>query len=101
MEGAQVRIGEEAHQIRLAGLLETLDGGFLPLELQPSRVLSDQKFPYHTSKRCPSEEQVCGVLVEPDLPHGADPRLYSSSRSGLLSAQASFSNSGSLTATPS
>jgi len=84
VDGAQVRVLEEADQVGLAGLLESADGSGLEPEIS-LEVLSD--LPDEALEGELADEQLGRLLVSPDLPesHRAGPipvRLLDSSGGG-------------------
>ena len=72
MDGAQVRVLEQTHQVGLAGLLEGADGGGLEPQVG-LEVLGD--LTNKTLEGQLADEQLGGLLVPPDLTegHGSGP----------------------------
>ena len=67
VDGAQVRVLEQSHQVRLAGLLQSSDGGRLESEIG-LEVLRD--FPHQTLEGQLADQQLGGFLVSADLAQG-------------------------------
>jgi hypothetical protein len=71
VDGAQVRVFEQADEVRLGSFLERLQRrGLEP----PSFHEVGPNLPYEALERRPAEEQVGGLLVPPDLPQRDRPR---------------------------
>ena len=64
MDGAQVGVLEESHQVSLAGLLEGHDGRGLEAQVG-LEVLGN--LPHQTLEGQLADEELCGLLVSPDL----------------------------------
>jgi len=64
VNGAQIGVLEQSHQISLAGLLESPNGSRLEPQIS-FEVLSD--FSYKTLERQLPDEELSGLLVSPDL----------------------------------
>ncbi|CAG5917132.1 unnamed protein product [Menidia menidia] len=72
VDGAQVGVLEQPHQVGLAGLLQSHDGGALEAQVG-LEVLRD--FPHQALEGQLADQQFGGLLVAADLPqsHGAGP----------------------------
>jgi len=72
VDGTQVGVLEESHEVGLTGFLQGHHGGALEPEVG-LEVLSD--LPHQTLERQLANEELGGLLVAPDLPegHGAGP----------------------------
>ena len=66
MDGAEVGVLEEAHQVSLRGLLQGHNGPTLEPDINFAEVLG--KFPYQPLEWQLSEKELCGLLVPLDLP---------------------------------
>ena len=67
VQRAEVRIGEQAHQVRLGGFLQALDGRPLPPKLGAQGMPCDENFTHQSSEGSPADEEVGGALVPPDF----------------------------------